>query len=234
MFPIPFNFPFRKKDGSITTMDDAISSGGGSYTLPTASASVKGGVKIGDGLGMSGEVLKVSNPIPTHSSIDSGKVLTVNDEGEMEWDTPTGGIPLITKTEWDALTISQKREYELVAVEDSITGYERGVLVDGRNAFNAIRVWTQSTGGSDASMNAQMGVYVNDVFTPLGAAVNKIYTSIQNPDYFDCWGVARLTYYGNWFLYAERDVIYNNNEYSNGETINTWTYNVEVDMIITY
>lgn len=67
MFPIPFNFPFRKKDGSLVTIDDAITSGGGGgggYTLPTASADTKGGVKIGSGLSMSGEVLNNSNPTP--------------------------------------------------------------------------------------------------------------------------------------------------------------------------
>ena len=232
MFPIPFNFPFRKKDGSITTMDEAISSGGGSYTLPTASANTKGGVKIGDGLNMSGEVLKVSNPIPAHSSIDSGKVLTVNDDGEMEWDTPTGGIPLMSKTEWDALNINQKREYNLVAIEDSITGYERGVLVDGQNAFNAIRVWTESTGGSNASINLQHGLYENDVFTPTGTSVNKVYNTIQYPMFFDAWEMVKLTYNNSWFLYAEKNVIYNNQEYSNGDTINTWSFNTTVDMVV--
>lgn len=65
MFPLPWNFPFRKKDGTMTTIDDAISSGGGGgYTLPTASASTKGGVKIGEGLTMDGEVLKNTNPTP--------------------------------------------------------------------------------------------------------------------------------------------------------------------------
>ena len=65
MFPIPFNFPFRKKDGSLSTIGDEIGGGGGSsYTLPTASANVKGGVKIGAGLTMDGEVLKNINPTP--------------------------------------------------------------------------------------------------------------------------------------------------------------------------
>lgn len=64
MFPIPFNFPFRKKDGSVTTIDDAISGGGTPYTLPTASANTKGGIKIGAGLTMNGEVLNNSNPTP--------------------------------------------------------------------------------------------------------------------------------------------------------------------------
>ena len=41
----------------MTTIGDAISSGG---SLPTASAETKGGVKIGSGLTMTGEVLSVS------------------------------------------------------------------------------------------------------------------------------------------------------------------------------
>lgn len=62
MFPIPFNFPFIRKDGSRTTIGAAIGEGGGGdpYTLPTASATTKGGVKIGNGLEMDGEVLNVT------------------------------------------------------------------------------------------------------------------------------------------------------------------------------
>lgn len=60
MFPISWNSLFRKKDGGIVKMEDAMSGGGGGYTLPTASADTKGGVKIGSGLSMNGEVLSVS------------------------------------------------------------------------------------------------------------------------------------------------------------------------------
>lgn len=91
MFPIPFNFPFRKKDGSITTISDAISSGGSPYELPTASANTKGGIKIGNRLTMTGEVLSADAQIPTYTESDNGKVLTVNDSGELEWDTKGSG-----------------------------------------------------------------------------------------------------------------------------------------------
>ena len=66
MFPIPFNFPFINKNGSRTTIGDAISAGGGGdpYALPTASADTKGGVKIGSGLTMTGDVLSNDNPTP--------------------------------------------------------------------------------------------------------------------------------------------------------------------------
>lgn len=65
MFPLPWNFPFRKKDGTIIDINDAMGGGGGEpYVLPTASAETKGGVKIGSGLTMDGEVLNNSNPTP--------------------------------------------------------------------------------------------------------------------------------------------------------------------------
>lgn len=44
---------------SIGTWEQPSNGTGGSYTLPTASETVKGGVKIGEGLEMDGEVLKV-------------------------------------------------------------------------------------------------------------------------------------------------------------------------------
>lgn len=53
MFPIKWNKAFRKKDGSISTIGaeiDAGGGGGGGYTLPTATASRLGGVKIGAGV----------------------------------------------------------------------------------------------------------------------------------------------------------------------------------------
>lgn len=52
MFPISWSTIFRKKDGSLVNMEDAISGGGGGggYTLPTATASRLGGVKIGSGV----------------------------------------------------------------------------------------------------------------------------------------------------------------------------------------
>lgn len=77
MFPIPFNFPFKKSDGSLSTIGAEISAGGGGggYTLPTASASTKGGVKIGSGLTMTGEVLSNDNPTPYSLPIAAANVL---------------------------------------------------------------------------------------------------------------------------------------------------------------
>lgn len=57
MFPIPWNKAYRKKDGSLVNIDDAMSGGGGGSELPE------------------------------YSEADAGKVLGVNDSGELEWAT---------------------------------------------------------------------------------------------------------------------------------------------------
>lgn len=65
MFPIRFDFPFRKANGDLSTIGAEISAGGGGgYTLPTASAETKGGIKVGAGLSMEGETLVNNNPTP--------------------------------------------------------------------------------------------------------------------------------------------------------------------------
>lgn len=100
MFPIPFNFPFRKKDGSLTSIGAAIDAGGGGepYILPTANGNTKGGVKIGSRLTMDGEVLNADAQIPAYSIELAGKVLKVADDGSLEWDDGggSGGVVVIS------------------------------------------------------------------------------------------------------------------------------------------
>ena len=60
MFPISWDKMFRTKAGSLVTMDEAMSGGGGSS-------------------------------IPPHSESDAGKVLTVGDDGTLEWDESGAG-----------------------------------------------------------------------------------------------------------------------------------------------
>lgn len=69
MFPLPWNKAYRKKDGSLTTIDDAIQNGGG-----------------GGG----------SSELPDYDSSDAGKVLSVDESGELEWSEGGGGYTLPT------------------------------------------------------------------------------------------------------------------------------------------
>lgn len=91
MFPLPWNKAYRKKDGSLTTIHEAIAGGGTPYTLPTASSETKGGVKIGSGLTMTGEVLSADAQLPAYTIAESGKVLGVDSEGHLAWITVSAG-----------------------------------------------------------------------------------------------------------------------------------------------
>lgn len=48
-----------------------------SYTLPAASATTLGGVKVGSGLSISSDVLSVSSPLPTVTTSNNGQFLRV-------------------------------------------------------------------------------------------------------------------------------------------------------------
>lgn len=61
MFPIPWNKAYRKKDGTVVNIDDAIKESG-------------------------------SSDIPEYSAADAGKVLGVNEEGNLVWIEVTGGV----------------------------------------------------------------------------------------------------------------------------------------------
>lgn len=61
MFPLNWNIPFIKKNGKRTTIGAALENAGTPYTLPTASETTKGGVKIGDGLVMTGDTLSIES-----------------------------------------------------------------------------------------------------------------------------------------------------------------------------
>lgn len=88
MFPLTSNEAYIKPNGERSTLGAEL--GGSSYTLPTAGANTKGGVKIGTGLKMTGEVLS-ADQVPAHTIAEAGKVLTVADDGSLEWDNKGSG-----------------------------------------------------------------------------------------------------------------------------------------------
>lgn len=76
MFPINENDAYRKGDGSLTTMREAIVSGGGGE-LPIASASTLGGVKIGDGVSVDEDgTISVSGEIKYYDGTLNSKSYT--------------------------------------------------------------------------------------------------------------------------------------------------------------
>lgn len=99
MFPIPFNFPFIKRDGSRTTIGAAIdASSSDPYVLPTASTSVKGGIKVGDGLTMDGEVLKLDED-------SGGSTITILWENNLDYQ-PDGTLIDLSSSDYDFLIVN--------------------------------------------------------------------------------------------------------------------------------
>lgn len=98
-----------------------------------------------------------------------------------------GGAEIITRSDWDALTTAQKQAKGLVAIQDSTTGFQRGVLVNGADYISR-------------------GVYI-----PYSTEANVMCeATIANFNSLeDHWGI------GNWPLYytqTTREVVYNSSE----------------------
>ena len=64
------------------------------------------------------------------SGVDGYAPVTVNVGG--------GGVPLLSQSQWSALTKPQKKSYGLVAIQDAIIGYSRGELVNGADFVGKI------------------------------------------------------------------------------------------------
>lgn len=123
MFPIPWNKLFRKKDGSITTLDDAISSGGGGgggYTLPPATESTLGGIKVGSGLSVESD-----GTLSTSGGSGSGlsyveyslnKQIQGDSATYYDFNAPEGKAPISAVIILDESTASYNNPYLLMSL----------------------------------------------------------------------------------------------------------------------
>lgn len=64
----------------------------------------------------------------------------------------SGGIPLLTRSQWDALPSVQKRAYGLLAIQDTDTGFDRGELVYGAD-FQGVSLLQSGTAKNQLSVN---------------------------------------------------------------------------------
>ena len=112
-FPLNDDMAYIENTGKRTTLGNKIGSGGGGepYSLPTASDDTKGGVKIGNGLTMTGEVLSADAQVPAHTSAEAGKVLTVNDDGELEWNESGGAGGVYVGTNDPSASVGDDGDY---------------------------------------------------------------------------------------------------------------------------
>ena len=94
MFPLPWNFPFRKKDGTIVNVVDAMSGGGG------------GG-----------------SDLPDYDSSDAGRVLGVDENGDLEWSDKVKDLSVDVSsldTRTDALELHSDRvDHDILVIGGS-------------------------------------------------------------------------------------------------------------------
>lgn len=158
---------------------DGIAANANNYTLPTASSSTKGGVKVGTTLSISGEVLDLKSGFPkgtyTKVQIDdygrvvSGSTLSVSDIPNLSWSKITTGKPTTisgygitdayTKTETD------NKVAELQSLLDSM--FER--VYDSNNKLIRIHsnVTISSSGDLVAGDNSEGGGTSGGAYTQL-------------------------------------------------------------------
>lgn len=101
----------------------------------------------------------------------------------------------------------------------------------GTFVFDAVHVWTKSTGGNDAALYIQYGYASNsygEAFEPTEDAVSFLYTSAGGSG-SDFFGRVNIKY-GNleWTTTALSSVYENGIEYDIGNRISHWTYHTDV------
>ena len=172
----------------------------------------------------------------TSRNVTANGTYDTTNNNEVVVNVPTGGgggIELFTRSGWRALTTEQKQAKGLVAIQDSSTGFERGILVNGADylPFNAIHIWTKSTGGYDAALYIQRGNYKNGTFVSYDEVYSILYTDVRSSP-IEYYSAISIQYSNSWIVKATTNVEYNNASYAAGDTVNTWGYGASVDFII--
>lgn len=157
MFPLTSNEAYIKPTGERSTLGAEL--GGSSYTLPTAGADTKGGVKIGSGLKMTGEVLS-ADQVPAHTVAEAGKVLTVADDGSLEWDIGGAGGG-------DGFT-----ELILPGIEPRTNNYR----------ISIVQLPLKTTPSSSPGYNFTGSYNIDEVFLPQKYSIIEFYGDLRSSD----------------------------------------------------
>lgn len=96
-----------------------------------------------------------------------------------------------------------------------------------------VHVWTNSTGGFDASMYVQYGYWDTETeqFVTLSDPVTIVY-SVAQQGAQDLYGVATLIYTGNWVLTASVELTDGSSVFSPDAQIASWGYGTPKDFIL--
>lgn len=95
-------------------------------------------------------------------------------------------------------------------------------------AKRTVRIWTQSIGGYDASVNVQLGTF-NGEFVPVGSVINVVYNTVSQ---YTVYGIVEIQYSGGWRVKADTTVSCDGNTYQAQEIVKQWGYQTTVDMLV--
>ena len=96
------------------------------------------------------------------------------------------------------------------------------------------RIWTKSTGRTDAAIYVQSGHMSGSTFVGDGERVDILYATVLSAERVidEVIGVHYNQSAYNWELRARDAVIYNDTEYDDGDLIRAWSYSSTVDFLV--
>lgn len=111
------------------------------------------------------------------------------------------------------------------ASADNADGYNPIVVnVPQSQPIPAYRIYTNSAGGSDASLYIALGNIYNGIFTPTGTPQSLLYTDASSPVSFA--DTFTIQYSNGWILRSVSGVNSNYVDYSANVEVARWAYNV--------
>lgn len=162
----------------------------------------------------------VPEPVIITKNIVANGTYNAVDDNATGYSTVNVNVPAPAPNLYDPGTITQNGTYTVPTGYDGFTSFEVNVQPP---AYDCVRVWTQSTGGSNASVNIQEGTYSNGIFTPIGTVQNLIYTQASSPvAYFN---TLSIQYQSGWKMRALSDGLnLNGTIYNTDDMMAQWSY----------
>lgn len=167
-------------------------------------------------------------PIITTKNITANGEYNASDDGAQGYSSVNVNVPAPAPNLYDPGTIRENGTYTVPPGYDGFTSFTVDVQPP---TYDCVRVWTQSTGGSDASVNIQEGTYTNGAFTPTGQLQNLLYTQASSPvSYFN---TLSIQYQSGWKMVALTDgLLLNGVTYNTNDIMAQWQYNQDQNYFV--
>lgn len=167
-----------------------------------------------------------SEAVIVNKNITANGTYNASSDGADGYDPVTVAVPekvIVSKT------ITANGTYN--ASSDSADGYDPVIVnVPQSTPIPAYRVYTHSTGGSDASLYIVIGNIQNGLFNPTGEPQSLLYTDASSPvNYGDTF---TIQYSNAWILRSISALNSNYIDYNANVEIERWAYNKEYSAVI--